>query len=657
MKVRHRRKSGYWNEVKNQREFLDSISSQLNFTSFSEWNNLSTAKFRSMGGHSLLKLYSGSLRLALTSLYPEEKEVGLYDRKNVPHRYWKNLSHQRSLFDTFALHNNLLTEIDWCSLSLSHLFVNGGRGMRSVMRMYNDNLSYALKEIYPEKDWSQLEHRRHHKPKRYWLSPSNQRAFLDQFAKDHQIADPPAGWYSISSSLLRQCGGSGLLFHYKSLSSALQSIYPHHHWNPSLFIHSSKSKLWKDKIYRKQSLSLIISSLHIKKKEDWYRISNKQLEEVCGTSFRYNVGLRKMLMEFFPSLPWPKQMFTMRSKKSQQRSLFLFLSLLFPSHLIIEDFSFPTRSHLLSSLLHSSSSSLLHSPPPYSSSSLLHSSSSSLLHSPPPYSSSSLLHSPPPYSSSSLLHSPPPYSSSSLLHSSSSSLLHSPPPYSSSSLLHSPPPSSLPPSPPSPHSHQSSPSPSMTSSNGGIIQHPISLKELELYLMHPNQPTSHGEVIDKEGIEGEGLQRIDKDGIEGEGLQRIDREGIEGEGLQRIDREGIEGEGLQRIDKDGIEGEGLQRIEIDIYIPAMNIGVEYQGEQHYDDNPAGFTQNQYYMHHDSLKLSICSLFHIPLCIIPYWWDHSLPSLRSFLLPFLPSSLPSSSSSSLPSSSSTSSTSS
>ena len=587
MKVRHRRKSGYWNEVKNQREFLDSISSQLNFTSFSEWNNLSTAKFRSMGGHSLLKLYSGSLRLALTSLYPEEKEVGLYDRKNVPHRYWKNLSHQRSLFDTFALHNNLLTEIDWCSLSLSHLFVNGGRGMRSVMRMYNDNLSYALKEIYPEKDWSQLEHRRHHKPKRYWLSPSNQRAFLDQFAKDHQIADPPAGWYSISSSLLRQCGGSGLLFHYKSLSSALQSIYPHHHWNPSLFIHSSKSKLWKDKIYRKQSLSLIISSLHIKKKEDWYRISNKQLEEVCGTSFRYNVGLRKMLMEFFPSLPWPKQMFTMRSKKSQQRSLFLFLSLLFPSHLIIEDFSFPTRSHLLSSLLHSSSSSLLHSPPPYS--------------------------------------------SSSLLHSSSSSLLHSPPPYSSSSLLHSPPPSSLPPSPPSPHSRQSSPSPSMTSSNGGIIQHPISLKELELYLMHPNQPTSHGEVIDKEGIEGEGLQRIDKDGIEGEGLQRIDREGI--------------------------EGEGLQRIEIDIYIPAMNIGVEYQGEQHYDDNPAGFTQNQYYMHHDSLKLSICSLFHIPLCIIPYWWDHSLPSLRSFLLPFLPSSLPSSSSSSLPSSSSTSSTSS
>ena len=71
-------------------------------------------------------------------------------------------------------------------------------------------------------------------------------------------------------------------------------------------------------------------------------------------------------------------------------------------------------------------------------------------------------------------------------------------------------------------------------------------------------------------------------------------------------------------------------IEIDIFIPALNLGLEYNGEQHYDDIPGSFSYIELYKDRDIEKKDICGNSEINLKLIPYWWDKNIDSLRSFI---------------------------
>ena len=73
------------------------------------------------------------------------------------------------------------------------------------------------------------------------------------------------------------------------------------------------------------------------------------------------------------------------------------------------------------------------------------------------------------------------------------------------------------------------------------------------------------------------------------------------------------------------------KMELDFFIPSLNMAIEYQGEQHYDDIPSGFSGIELYRQRDQRKLFCCNYLNINLIEIPYWWDLSPYSLLSTLL--------------------------
>ena len=76
-------------------------------------------------------------------------------------------------------------------------------------------------------------------------------------------------------------------------------------------------------------------------------------------------------------------------------------------------------------------------------------------------------------------------------------------------------------------------------------------------------------------------------------------------------------------------------LEYDLFLPSLQLAVEYQGEYHYDDINIGYSSSILYQTRDQLKLQLSQLLHIQLITVPFWWDHSLPSL----LPSPPSLFP------------------
>ena len=70
--------------------------------------------------------------------------------------------------------------------------------------------------------------------------------------------------------------------------------------------------------------------------------------------------------------------------------------------------------------------------------------------------------------------------------------------------------------------------------------------------------------------------------------------------------------------------------ELDIFIPALQLAMEYQGQHHYDDLPGAFGAVESFKSRDELKEILSRDISIKLIHIPYWWDHSLESLQSSL---------------------------
>lgn len=74
--------------------------------------------------------------------------------------------------------------------------------------------------------------------------------------------------------------------------------------------------------------------------------------------------------------------------------------------------------------------------------------------------------------------------------------------------------------------------------------------------------------------------------------------------------------------------QGNSRMEIDLWMPQHNLGLEYQGEQHYHELEHFKTNDKIQSYRkDKQKLDACQRENIALVTVPYWWDQERESLR------------------------------
>jgi hypothetical protein len=69
--------------------------------------------------------------------------------------------------------------------------------------------------------------------------------------------------------------------------------------------------------------------------------------------------------------------------------------------------------------------------------------------------------------------------------------------------------------------------------------------------------------------------------------------------------------------------------ELDIFLPQLNLALEYHGKQHYVDMASSsFAPVEAYAARDLQKQQLCKQAGIVLVEVPFWWDKKLPSLRA-----------------------------
>jgi len=339
-----------WDSVCVQREFVEWLCDVLETETPEDFYPLLPHSLRGKEGYNMiLKLYSGSVPLFLSTVYPEH-EWEMWKFHNTPKLeqwQWSDKKCQERFF--LSLHHRIGVERmeDWYKLSISDVLMEGGM---DLLRLYNDVPAKALMSLYSHHDWQFW--RFSPPPPGAWTSVINRRKFIEWLGGIYSFL-VPYGYYSLTNEMISLQGGSALLhfstkYYNERPVEVITELFPEIWWDVAQFLPSLP--LEKEFTFSTLSewlkwgkLQEMEAKFHIKKPEDWLRVTASFMKQKGGATLFHNLqDLIIVLKQFYPDFHWSLADFVRRNKKSTQFWLLrCFRSILRGKVKLQEDFIHP----------------------------------------------------------------------------------------------------------------------------------------------------------------------------------------------------------------------------------------------------------------------------------------------------------------------------
>ena len=312
--VVNKKKRNYWDDIDNQRAFMDDLGKKIGVKRLEDWNGVAKKVVLEHSGAPMIRKYSNMQEL-LETIYPHH-EWNVLDRKIVPRTFWKDSKNHRMLLDSVIKKLNLSSPLELTSISKQTILDNGARSLF----YYYSNLYDAVKSIYPEYNWNPLDFKP--LPKNFWKDKSIQRLWMDKFAKDNSITSHEQ-WKEVNSRDIHDAGGRSILSQYPSFIQMLSELYPEYNWN----IHRDRKVVPRGHWESRRNIVKFINEFkkqhNITDPSDWERVSKLQLSAAGGSGLldKYK-SIHNILEKAFPDEDWNTVNFSSKRKKAAQRYLF-----------------------------------------------------------------------------------------------------------------------------------------------------------------------------------------------------------------------------------------------------------------------------------------------------------------------------------------------
>ena len=117
------RPKGYWNDVKNQRLFLDGIARELGIIRNGDWKYVGTRQIEKLGGGPMLRLYP-SYYQAIQCIFPE-LEWNEFEFSRLPRNYFEKLENQKRCLDHVCAKLGLASPLELMYISATDIRKHG----------------------------------------------------------------------------------------------------------------------------------------------------------------------------------------------------------------------------------------------------------------------------------------------------------------------------------------------------------------------------------------------------------------------------------------------------------------------------------------------------------------------------------------------------
>ena len=296
----------YFEKIENQQQYIENLYKILELTSIEDWKQITRSKIIENKGKSLLKYYSFNLQTLFTTIYPNYPwKMEQKSTKENPLQYFKSFENQKDFLDKIFTKFQFKTMDNWLNFSATKLKLNGGYSL--LHSFYSNNFSLLLSTIYPNFPWQfdQL----HLKSKiNYFKSIENQRKFMDELYAKFQLKSLD-DWLLISRRKIVIHKGKRLIIdqYNNNYFSLLSTIYPNFPFN---FDHSklqSRKEFFKSIENQRKFMDELYAKFQLNSLDDWLLISptdlilNKGKIIIC---YYYSNDMKKLLLKIYPNFTW-----------------------------------------------------------------------------------------------------------------------------------------------------------------------------------------------------------------------------------------------------------------------------------------------------------------------------------------------------------------
>lgn len=226
--------SNYFNDMQNQKRYMDWLGSKLNYNNKSDYYNLKLSDFTTHYGDKLLMKYNNSPSRVVSHVYSDHDWKG-WLFSEASNLFWKDDQNVKDYMEWLGKKIEFNKMEDWYQIRCVHFFNNKGR---SLLIRFGSSPFKVVTHVFKDHPW---EHFRFHRlPKNSKKIKEEALSIVKSAEYDLKITTPE-DWYRISKLQLREVLGETLVKKViekpDDLLLHLQSIYPHNSWDKELFMY------------------------------------------------------------------------------------------------------------------------------------------------------------------------------------------------------------------------------------------------------------------------------------------------------------------------------------------------------------------------------------------------------------------------------------
>jgi hypothetical protein len=139
----------FWDDMGNQKAFMNWLGEELDFHTLDNWYNIKQETIITKGGVTLLNKYLGSPIKLLQSIYPEHYWM-IWKFSIVPTGYWDKPQNRKEFVDWMGSEFGFTKLEDWYNITRNQIKEKGGS---TLLRKQDNSLIKLLQSVYPEHNW------------------------------------------------------------------------------------------------------------------------------------------------------------------------------------------------------------------------------------------------------------------------------------------------------------------------------------------------------------------------------------------------------------------------------------------------------------------------------------------------------------------------
>ena len=293
--------NNYFQSIENQKQFMDYLKNKFQLNSLDDWYQITRKQLKENGGKSLISYYySNDMKLLLSTIYPHHNwNFNILIKLNSI-GYFKSIENQQKFMDDLFKKLELKSIEDWNKVSMSSIINNGGK---NLLYHYENDFNRCIRSIYSDIDWDSVEKPRKTESIKYFELIENQRLFMNYLYEKFKL-NSLDDWITISKEKIIENGGKNLFFYHQNIQSLLKEIFPFHQWNfGSIF---AKKNYFHSILNQRLFFDNLFIKLKFKSLEDWKKITKNKLTKWKAKNILkyYSNNLKELFTSIYPNYPW-----------------------------------------------------------------------------------------------------------------------------------------------------------------------------------------------------------------------------------------------------------------------------------------------------------------------------------------------------------------